>query len=105
MAGRREAVDVVIPIPVPEAAKAGRPECRVVSMGPPRGVSDEDCGTAEMLIAPTPAMAGFSGRAQYAYFRPTEEELEQLRAGAFIEFAQYGTVVQPFSAEVWGAPS
>jgi hypothetical protein len=35
------------PIPVPDNVKAGRPDHRLVSMGPPRGVSDDDCGTAE----------------------------------------------------------
>jgi hypothetical protein len=92
------------PIRVPEAAKAGRPECVAVSMGPPPGVSDDDCGTVEMLISPDAGrIRGFAGRAQYAYYRPTEPELEQLRAGGFIEFAQYGQVVQPFSAAVWPA--
>jgi hypothetical protein len=86
------------PIPVPQQAKAVRPECRLVSMGPPRGVSHEDCGTVEMLISPVPAVVG---RPQYAYYRPTEEELARLADGGFIEFAQYGDVVQPFSASVW----
>lgn len=93
------------PIPVPDQAKAGRPECKLVSMGPPQGVSDDDCGTVEMLISPiVGAIPGFGGRPQYAYYRPTEDELEELRKGGFIEFAQYGTVVQPFSATVWPAP-
>lgn len=91
------------PIAVPEAAKRERPECQVVSMGPPRGVSDDDCGTAEMLIAPPETATKGIGRGQYAYFQPSPAELEQLNAGGFIEFAQYGTIVQPFSARVWSA--
>lgn len=93
------------PIPAPEAAKAGRPDCQVVSMGPPRGVSDDDCGTAEMLISGVGNdLPGFPARRQYAYYRPNEAEIEHLRRGGFIEFCQYGQVVQPFSASVWPAP-
>lgn len=93
------------PIPVPPAASLSRPDCRLVSMGPPPGVSDADCGTVEMLMSPVRReMPGFVGRAQYAYYRPTPVELEQLAAGGFIEVAQYGMVVQPFSAVVWPAP-
>jgi predicted RNase H-like HicB family nuclease len=90
-------------IPVPEAARVGRPECEFVRMGPPPGVRDEDCGTAEMLVSPPGRIPGFGGRANYAYFRPTPEELEQLKAGGFIELAQYGSVVQPFGMAVWPA--
>jgi hypothetical protein len=75
------------PVPVPEAAKTARPDCSVVSMGPPRGVSDDDCGTAQMLVSGVGAdIPGFPARRNYAYFRPTEAELEQLRKGGFIEF-------------------
>jgi len=93
----------MIPTTVPEHIKAARPWCRVVNMGPPPGVSDADCGTAEMLIsaAQDPEIPGFEGRANYVYFRPSVEELAQLAAGGVIEFAQYGHVVQPFSAAVW----
>ena len=57
-----------------------------------------------MLCAPTADHPGI-GRANYAYFRPTEAELATLNDGGFIEFAQYGDVVQPFGAAVWAAPS
>jgi hypothetical protein len=93
----------MIPIPVPDEAKAERLDCRLVAMGPPRGVSDDDCGTVEMLIGGQP-LPGFTGRAQYAYYRPTPEELEQLLAGGFLELCQIGNVVQPFSLAVWPAP-
>lgn len=94
------------PIKVPDAAKTNRPDCTLVRMGPPRGVSDDDCGTVEMLIsAGTDRIPGMDGRAQYAYYRPTDAELDQLRAGGFIEIAQYGHVVQPFSAVIWPGDS
>lgn len=90
------------PIPAPDQAKASRPDCKLVAMGPPRGVSDDDCGTAEMLISPmSEELPGFPARRQYAYYRPNEAELAHLAAGGFIEFCQYGQVVQPFSATIW----
>jgi hypothetical protein len=88
------------PIAIPDAARIGRPECRSVSMGPPPGVSDADCGTVEMLISPF-EQGGLPGRRMYAYFQPPPAELGQLRAGGFIEFCQVGQSVQPFSAAVW----
>lgn len=91
------------PIPVPDTAKATRPSYRLVSMGPPRGVSDEVCGTVEMLIEPTAGYPGV-GRAQYAYYRPSPVECAQLARGGFLEMAQYGDVVQPFSLVVWPPP-
>lgn len=94
------------PLSVPERAKAARPYCKVVSMGPPVGVKDEDCGTVEMLIGADSEIIGYStGRANYAYYRPSLGELSDLKRGGFIEFAQYGPTVQPFSAVVWAAPS
>jgi len=94
------------PIPVPERARVGRPYCKVVSMGPPSGVKDEDCGTVEMLVSPESDIAGYpSGRANYAYYRPSPTDLVLLKQGGFIEFAQYGQVVQPFSAQVWAGPT
>ncbi len=90
------------PIAVPASARAGRPECQLVDMGPPPGVSDEDCGTLQMLISGQ-TLLGFPGRAQYAYFRPSPAELELLNAGGFLEMCQLGQVVQPFSLAVWPA--
>ena len=90
------------PIAVPASVRAARPECQLVDMGPPVGVSDADCGTASMLIG-AERLPGFRGRAQYAYFRPTSAELELLNAGGFLEMCQIGTVVQPFSLAVWPA--
>lgn len=91
------------PIPVPEAARAARPECKFVRMGPPPGVKNEDCGTAEMLISPPGRIPGYGGRANYVYYRPSDADIERLREGGFIEMAQYGSVVQPFSLTVWPA--
>lgn len=91
----------MIPIPVPENVKAGRPSGRITQMGPPQGVSDEDCGTAEMLIEASNAIPGYPARSNYAYYKPNAYELELLKNGGVIEFCQVGNVVQPFSAAVW----
>lgn len=93
------------PIPAPEAVKASRPDCQLVSMGPPRGVSGDEVGTAEMLISGVDeSITGYPARRQYAYYRPSDAELDHLRNGGVIEFCQYGQVVQPFSATVWPPP-
>ena len=91
------------PIAVPKCAKAARPNHEVVTMGRPRGVSEEECGSAEMLLGYTHVMQGYNGRNQFAYFKPTEAELELLNAGGFLELNQIGQVVQPFSLAVWPA--
>jgi hypothetical protein len=92
----------VTPVEVPSVARVARPFSRIVSMGPPEGVSNEDCGTVQMLVETVDdAIPGFTGRAHFTYFRPTEAEMEALRNGGFIEVAQYGQGVQPFSVTVW----
>ena len=93
-----------MPIPVPENAKAARPWGHVVNMGPPEGVLDKDCGTAEMLIDTKSTIPGFpGGNANRVYYRPNQYELEMLLKGGVIEFVQYGQIVQPFSVAVWPA--
>lgn len=90
----------MLPIPVPEFAQREHPEHQVVDMGPPPGVGDDDCGHAEMLLGRKPAMPGFAGRDQLAYFKPTPVELEVLNRGGCLELNQLGTVVQPFALNV-----
>lgn len=71
-------------------------------MGPPRGVSDQDCGTAAMLVSPEgDAIPGYPAKRHYAYFRPTPAELERLKNGGFLEMVQYGHMVQPFGLVAW----
>lgn len=90
----------MIPASVPDLARRARPLTMTVSMGPPQGVSDDDCGTAEMLVSHE-VLPGI-GRAHYAYFRPTQEELQTLQDGGFLELALYGSGVQPFGLLVQG---
>lgn len=89
------------PIEIPDEARATRPGCFPVSMGPPKGVSPDECGTAEMLVSPVSLSSGV-GRPHYAYFRPSAEDLERLNAGGFLELALYGNGVQPFGLAAWG---
>lgn len=91
------------PVAVPEIIKQARADHRLVSMGPPPGVSGDDCGTAEMLIGKFPDMAlGPRYFPQRAYYQPDEGELETLNAGGYIEVTQWGSVVQPFACHIWG---
>ena len=92
------------PIEIPAEARLSRPDCEVISMGPPAGVPDEECGTAAMLVSRRgEQMTGCPGRRFYAYYRPTETELERLNDGGFIEVLQIGNVVQPFGCAIWSA--
>ncbi len=92
------------PISIPAAAALTRPGCTPIQMGPPPGVSDEDCGTVEMLVSPVPLSSGV-GRPHFAYFRPSPIELRQLLDGGFLELALYGNGVQPFGLAVWPDPT
>lgn len=89
------------PVAVPEQVKRHHPSYRLVQMGPPPGVSGDDCGTAEMLIGDRPVMAGFPGRDQMVFYRPDAYDLQLLNDGGVICFNQLGTVVQPFSVGVY----
>lgn len=90
----------MIPIQVPDEAKAERGgQCNVVDMRPPQGVSDTDCGTAQMLVGTRPEPA-FGTRANFAYFRPSAEELAVLAAGGYLELCLIGAAVQPFALNV-----
>ena len=91
------------PTLVPESAKLAHPRHAVVNMGPPPGVSGDDCGTAEMLLGREAAMPGFGGRDQIAFFKPSAADLKVLNAGGYLVMNQLGNVVQPFSLGVWPA--
>lgn len=86
------------PIPIPPEAAASRPTLKAISVGPPAGVSDRECGTVESL-------AGIEdGYPMYAdYWRPTPEQLEALAAGGFIELIQYAPRMVMHSMTVWTA--
>lgn len=87
------------PIPVPPEAAANRLACRAIRIGPPPGVSDDDCSTLECLAglheSGLPMIA--------AYWRPTPEQLTTLQAGGFIEHIQYARRLTMHSMTVWAA--
>jgi hypothetical protein len=57
----------------------------------------------EPIAVPEAALAGRPEcqLVHYAYYRPSEAEIEHLRNGGFLELAQYGSGVQPFGLVVW----
>lgn len=87
------------PIPIPDAAAQARPTFRALHIGPPRGVSDEDCGTVESLTGRSPE--GYPMLCDY--WRPTPEQLDALRNGGFIELIQYAPQMVMHSMTVWPA--
>lgn len=88
------------PIPIPPEAAATRPHLRALRVGPPRGVSDTDCGTVEALTGHQ------DGYPVYAdYWRPTPDQLQALAAGGFIELIQYAPRMVMHSMTVWDVPS
>lgn len=89
----------MIPIPVPDEAKQRLAPCRLVRWGPPEGVSDEDCGTVEMIASET-TRETFGTLSHFAFFKPTPDELAVLQAGGVLELCQIGAAVQPFALNV-----
>ncbi|GAA3510168.1 hypothetical protein GCM10022234_00470 [Aeromicrobium panaciterrae] len=72
------------PGPIPDQIVQDNPDWRALHIGPPPGVSDEDCGTVEAfygLVDGMPCLADF--------WRPTPEQLAILNAGGFLELRQY----------------
>lgn len=68
-------------------------------VGPPLGVSDEDCATVESLVGYIDGMSTYCD-----YWRPTPVELEQLNKGAFIELVQYTPQMAMHSMAIWPVP-
>lgn len=86
------------PIPIPPEAAASRPHLRAISMGPPPGVSHEECGTVESLAG---VQGGYPVYADY--WRPDDDQLAALNAGGFIELIQYVPRMVMHSMTVWTA--
>lgn len=85
------------PIPIPPEAVAARPNFRPLIIGPPPGVSDDDCGSIGALVGKSD-----EGYPMYAgYWRPTDEQLDALARGGFIELVQYAPQMVMHSMTVW----
>lgn len=74
------------PSNVPDLAKQVRPDARVFPVGPPRGVSDDDCGTIEAQVE-----HGEFGPLWRTYWQPSDHELAQLRDGGRVELSLYAS--------------
>lgn len=87
------------PIPVPPEAAATRSKLRAVNVGPPPGISDDECGTLECLV-------GFhdQGYPMFAgYWRPDAAQLAALQAGGFIELSMFAPRLVMHAMTVWSA--
>lgn len=84
------------PIPVPNNAERARPWAHKRNIGPPRGLTDDECGTVEALVGEETYGTVFRD-----YWRPTPEQLEALNRGGFIELAQYTPQMMMHSLTVW----
>jgi len=85
----------VEPRPVPTKAQEKYPDAMVRDIGPPKGISADDCGTAAVLIdqqidGPWKGLFTF-----HMYFQPTKQQIEQLQNGAYIEVAMTGNGLMP----------
>lgn len=73
------------PIAIPPSAKAKYPDLTARTVGPPPGISDDDCGTPEVLFGRSP-----EGYPVYAdYWQPTPDQMALLNAGGYLELRQY----------------
>ena len=70
------------PIPVPAQCEYDGWQKLVV--GPPRGISGDDCGSVESMTGNHGGYPVFAD-----FWRPTVEQLAMLQAGGFIELRQY----------------
>ena len=84
------------PIPIPPEAAATRPQLKALRIGPPPGVSADDCGTVESLAGVQDGYPMYAG-----YWRPTPVQLEALAGGGFIELIQYAPRMVMHSMTVW----
>lgn len=88
----------MIPIGIPPAAVRHNPDLRALHVGPPPGISDEDCGTPEVLVGQSP-----EGYPVFAdYWQPTPDQLRMLVDGGFIELRQYSQRMIMHSMTVYG---
>jgi len=75
----------MIPIGIPPSAVRNNPTARAVHVGPPPGISDDDCGTPEVLVGDSEEGYPFFAD----YWRPTSGQLQTLIDGGYLELRQY----------------
>lgn len=79
-------------------AQRSRPWSWKVSIGPPRGVSDEDCGTVDALVERAQGV-GFPDRIRIA-IELEDGDLERIADGEPIWLTVFSDVLQPFSVDL-----
>jgi hypothetical protein len=78
------------PVSVPKKAQEDSPHLRVIRIGPPKGINDDQCGTVEALVGPHKEVGVFDGAPCIkTYWRPSQEELEFIASGGVIELCYF----------------
>lgn len=76
----------MIPAPIPPFAKAVNPKHIEIPVGPPQGVSDDDCGTINALVGVRNDSTAFSGSREFrVYWKPQEHDLKALNDDGVVE--------------------
>lgn len=72
------------PVAIPDQIVIDNPTFKALHIGPPKGMTDEECGTVEAFVGFVDGLPCIAD-----YWRPTPEQLEILNAGGFLELRQY----------------
>lgn len=84
------------PVPVPNEAIETYPDFDRENIAPPPGVAIQDCG-----FLPTLFGSNHSDSIDWpmflSYWKPSDEEIEQLRQGGHVELAVYARQMVPVS--------
>jgi hypothetical protein len=96
-------MSMLMPSPVPIQATLARTEYTSAPLADGDGTVREG---VRMLVGPPQQMSpDLPPVHQFlVYFRPDEDQLQQIQNGGFIELCLIGQVPQPFGLSVWGAP-
>lgn len=81
-----------------EDARRLRPWSRMITIGPPRGVSDDDCGTVDALVEHLQGDL-FPDRIRIAVGLE-DGDLDRLIAGEPIWLTVFSNVLQPFQVDL-----
>lgn len=88
------------PTAVPQVAKNVRPDARCFPVGPPPGISDDDCGTIEAQVDRDHLTGGNCWR---VFWKPTPDEIIDLSQGGCVELAFWAPQLVMHSLAVLGA--
>ena len=79
------------PTSVPQSAKEQYPHLRIIDIGPPPSVSEQDCGHVEAQVGEWKEAGVFDGApAIRTFWKPSEEELDYLQNhGGLVELVYF----------------